>query len=90
MSAEAHRDEVGADFQEIERIIAAIEKQADGLDEITRLTTTIQNNSDKVLNRARIMTRELNKEIGNLNDKMGELREALGEDAGTVSAVAAA
>lgn len=90
VSTKSHKDEVGADFQEIERIIAAIEKQAGGLDEITRLTTTIQNNSDKVLNRARIMSRELNTEIGNLSDKTGELREVLGEGVDTVSTVAAA
>ena len=88
--AKSHRDEVGADFEEIERIIAAIEKQVGGLDEITKLTTTIQNNSDKVLNRARIMSRELNTEIGNLNVKMGELREVLGEGVEMVIAGAAA
>ena len=39
----------------IERSILEIEKQAGGLDEITKLTGTIKSNSEKILKRAEIM-----------------------------------
>lgn len=72
--AKAHSDKVGADIAAIEEAIIAVEKQVEGFDEITRLTTTIKNNSENVLKRARIMSGTIERQIEILNDKVGGLR----------------
>lgn len=79
-SANAQAKETGADFEAIERAILEIERQSGGLDEITRLTTTIKSNSENVLNRARIMGEGLARQIVVLNDKVAGLRESIGND----------
>ena len=75
--ANTQAKETGADFEAIEKAILEIEKQSGGLDEITRLTTTIKNNSENILNRARIMGDGLTKQIALLNEKVAALHEAV-------------
>lgn len=72
--AKAHRNAEAADFQAIERAILEIEKQARGLDEITRSAETIKSGSEKVLNRARIMREALADQVSILGSKVAELR----------------
>ena len=79
-SANVQAKETGADFEAIEKAILEIGRQSGGLDEITRLTTTIKNNSENVLNRARIMGEGLARQIVVLNDKVAGLRESIGND----------
>lgn len=70
--------ETGADFEAIENAIIEIERQAGGLGEIKTYAETIHNSSNKILDRARIMRNGLDKQIGILNDKVDNLREAVG------------
>jgi hypothetical protein len=68
------REDRAADYEAIERAIRAIEKQAQGLEEITRLTKTIRSNSENVLDRARIMGDELARQVQALDTHFGDLR----------------
>ncbi len=65
-----------------ERAILEIEKQARGLDEITRSAQTIKSGSEKILKRAGIMREALNGQIELLGDKVQELRDLLEEAGG--------
>ena len=76
--ANVQAKETGADFEAIERAILEIERQSGGLDEITRLTTTIKGNSEKVIDRARIMGDGLARQIAVLNDTVAGLRKSVG------------
>ena len=58
-------------------IVGQIEKQARGLDEITKSAETIRNGSDKILDRARIMRDALGKQIAFLGEKVGDLKSIL-------------
>ena len=66
-------EEVGADIDAIERAVLEIEKQAGGLEEITKSANTIRRNNDTILNRARIMGEALSKQIGILNENVDAL-----------------
>ncbi len=81
LRSKSHSKETGADFEAIEKAIIEIERQAGGLDEIKTSAETIRNSSDKILNRARIMREGLDKQIGILNNKVDNLREAVGSAA---------
>ena len=72
--------EVEADFGAIEKAVLEIEGQISGLDEITKAAESIENQTVKITNRARIMRNNLNKQISILNEKVGGLREAVGND----------
>ncbi len=72
--ARSHSEQVGADIKAVEQAILTVEKQVEGFAEITRLTTTIKNNSENVLKRARIMNESIEKQIEILNEKVGSLR----------------
>ena len=74
VQAKSRSDEVGEDVEAIERAVRTIEKQAEGLDEITRLTNTVKNNSEKILTRARIMGDSFREQIGIMDEKIGSLR----------------
>ena len=78
LRSKSHSQETGADFEAIEKAIIEIDRQAGGLDEIKTSAETIRNSSDKILNRARIMRDGLDKQIGILNNKIDNLREAVG------------
>ena len=77
VQAKSYRDEVGADFEEIEKAISEIERQVGGLDEITKSAEAIENHTGKILNRCRIMRNGLNKQIGILNEEVGDLRQVI-------------
>jgi hypothetical protein len=70
------RDAHQADFTSIECAIRTVEKQAVGLDEITRHTETIKNNSEKILKRARIMKEVLVGQVEILDEKVAGLKQA--------------
>lgn len=78
--ANTQAKETGADFEAIEKAILEIERQSNGLEEITTSAQTIRNSSDKILNRARIMGEGLTKQIAILNEKVAALREAVGSE----------
>jgi hypothetical protein len=62
------------DFDAIERAIRDIEKQSNGLEDITTYTNTIKSSSEKVLNRARIMREGLMRQITTLDEKIADLK----------------
>ncbi len=64
-----------ADFEAIDSAILSIEKLASGLDEITRFTETIKNNSEKILKRASLMRTGIAKDLEMLNRAFADLRE---------------
>ena len=74
VKSKAHSDEVGEDIKAIEQAILEVEKQVKSLDQITTWTSTIMSNSEKILNRARIMRKSLDSQIDILNEKVGNLR----------------
>jgi hypothetical protein len=78
--AAVRRDAEDADFESVEKAIRAIEKQAGGLVEIKTLTETIKSNSEKILDRARIMRKVLSREIETLDEKVVDLKRLLGTE----------
>lgn len=70
------RETQQADFGAIDRAVRAIEKQTGALGEITRLTGTIKSNSEKILERARIMQDGLTQQIRTLDEKIEDLKSA--------------
>ena len=74
VQSKSRSDAVGEDIEAIEKAVRAIEKQAEGLDEITKLTNTVKNNSEKILTRARIMADSFREQIGVLDERIGSLR----------------
>ncbi len=69
-----------ADFESVERAIREIEKQAGGLDGITRMTETIKGNSEKILHRVRIMQASFTRQIDVLNEQIEDLKSAFDHD----------
>lgn len=75
--ARVQHEEQEADFESIDRAVREIEKQAGGLDEIVRFTGTIKSNSEKILERARIMQAALRKQVEILDEKIEDLESTL-------------
>lgn len=73
----AQSDAEVADFDAIERCILEIEKQARGLDEVTRSAETIKSGSEKILRRAEIMRRAFGEQIETLSENVRDLRHLL-------------
>jgi hypothetical protein len=71
------RDEE-ADFEPIRRAIKNVEKLSAGLDEITTLSNTIYNNSNKIRDRARVMGEELKRQVAALDRQLDAVMNALG------------
>jgi hypothetical protein len=78
--ARAQRNAEAADFEAIDRAILEIEKQAGGLEEITRSANTIKSGSEKILKRAGIMRTALDHQIELLGEKVQDLKVQLGEE----------
>ena len=74
VQAKSRRDEMGADLEEIGKAILEIERQIGGLDEITKAAGSIEKQTDKIINRARIMRNGLKKQIGILDERVGSLK----------------
>jgi hypothetical protein len=65
------------DFEAIDRAILEIEKRAENLDEVRKSAETIQSSSTKILDRVRIDREALDKQVMQLRDKFGDLRDAM-------------
>lgn len=74
--ARNHSEELGADIDAIREAVLDIEKQREGLVEITKSANAIDNHVTKILNRARIMGNNLDRQISVLNEKVEGLRQA--------------
>lgn len=72
----SHNEELGADINAIREAVLDIEKQREGLEEITKSANAIENHVSKILKRARIMGNNLDKQISILNEKVEGLRQA--------------
>ena len=73
----AHGEEVGPDLEAMEKAILEVERQARGLGEIDTWTNTIKSNSDKILDRVRIMRAGLKTQTGVLQEKLAALRDVV-------------
>ena len=71
--AEQQNEQV--DLKQIDRAIRDIEKQIKGLEEITRLGETIRNNSGKILDRARIISKNLAAQVSVLDNAVDTLKQ---------------
>jgi len=78
--AAAEREESAADLPAVDRAIRHVEKQARGLTEVETAATTIQNGSEKILHRVRLVKRELLQQVSALDEQLDRLREAAGAD----------
>ncbi len=67
------------DLQALDRAVREVERQIEGLDEVRRSAETIQNGSEKILNRVRIMTRNLRGAVDALDEGARCVRHALGD-----------
>jgi septal ring factor EnvC (AmiA/AmiB activator) len=72
----SQRDEQQVDFETIERAIRDIEKQAQGLDQITGWANTINSNSTKILDRAQKMKDNLEKQISVIDENFNDMKKA--------------
>ena len=70
-----HKDAEAADFMAIEAAILEIEKQADKLGDIDTWTKTIENSCGKIRQRLEASKRSLERQVGVLNDRIGDLRQ---------------
>ena len=75
--AQAHHEATEVDLKPIESAIRDIEKQISGLDDINKFTETIENNSLKILDRVRIMKKNLQTQVTTLDDQINALRSAM-------------
>lgn len=74
MRAETHADEDHASFDEIDGAVEAIRKLFLGFEEINTTALTVINSGDKIRNRARIMTTQIEKELEVLITNAARLR----------------
>ena len=75
--AQAHSEEVGPDLEAMEKALLEVERQVKGLGEIDTWTTTIKSNSDKILDRVRIMRAGLKTQTAILQEKLASLRDVV-------------
>jgi len=75
--AQAHREATEVDLKPIEAAIRDIEKQINGLDEINTFTETIESTSAKILNRVKIMKKNLLAQVTTLDDHINALRSVM-------------
>lgn len=76
---QAQNETVTLDIESIESAIRDVEKQINGLDEIKQWSETIENNSNKILNRVRIMRNNLTTQVSVLDNSVSELRAVISE-----------
>ena len=76
--AKVHGEEVGPDLAAMEKAILEVERQANGLDEIDKSANTIQNGSERIIERVRIMRAGLKRQTDILHERLGALREVVG------------
>jgi hypothetical protein len=66
-----------ADFQAIDAAILEIEKRCGALDEINTWSTTIRNNSDKIIEHVRKARSSLERQVETLQERMRDLRQSV-------------
>ncbi len=66
-----------ADFQAIDAAILEIEKRSTALDEINTWSTTIRNNSDKIIEHIRKARNSLERQVETLQERMRDLRQSV-------------
>ena len=76
---QARSETVTLDIHTIEAAVRDVEKQINGLDEIKQWSETIENNSNKILNRVRLMRNNLTTQVGVLDNSVSELRAVISE-----------
>jgi hypothetical protein len=74
--ASARREHQQVDFDEIDRAIRDIEKQVKGLAEIGKWGETIRNNSERILDKARIISKKLLARVEVLDEAVAALRRS--------------
>jgi len=75
----AERQSVSIDLSEFDRVCLAIEKQVGALDDIETWSTTIQNNSDKILKKLRKIRHTLDDELETLSEQIEDLKMHLSQ-----------
>ena len=66
-----------ADFTAIDAAILEIEKRSNSLDEITKWSETIRNNSEKILDHIRKARNSLERQIETLQARIEDLRQSV-------------
>jgi hypothetical protein len=79
------RTNLCVDFEAIDKALLEVGKQVKKLDEIRTSTETIRNNSDKILDRLRISTKELESQANVLTERVADLKAGLGTGSATES-----
>ena len=74
VQSKSHSDEIGEDFEAIDKAIAEIQRNAGSLDEISDAANSIDRQVDKILNRVRIARNGIERQVGILNEKVEGLR----------------
>jgi len=82
LSTRAVLDKEGqaVDFDEIDRAILDIEKQVNGLADISKWGGTIKSNAEKIIDKARIISDKLTSKVKVLDDRIEDLKH-LSEEA---------
>ncbi len=70
------RQNESADFEEMDKALLEISKQIQELDKIRSWATTIKNNSEEILERLRISSDKLRKQVTSLTDHLEDVRQA--------------
>ena len=65
----------GVDVEALDKIVREVERQAGGLDEITKSAQAIDGHVSKILDRARIVRNGLERQVGMLDEQVGGLRD---------------
>ena len=68
-------DGLGVDVDGLEKVIREVERQAGGLDDITKSAQAIDGHVTKILDKARIVRNGLERQVGLLDEKVAGLRE---------------
>ena len=66
---------LGVDVDGLEKAIREVERQAGGLDDITKSAQAIDSHVNKILDKARIVRNGLERQVGVLDEKVAGLRE---------------
>ncbi len=66
---------LGVDVDGLEKVIREVERQAGGLDDITKSAQAIDGHVTKILDKARIVRNGLERQVGLLDEKVAGLRE---------------
>jgi len=71
----AKREHETADFEEMDKALLEINKQMQELDKIRGWASSIKNNSDEILDRLRISSDKLKKQVTTLTDRLADLKQ---------------